>query len=558
METPAAVAAAAKLKKIREAYLKQVPTQLEAIRTAYEELTRQSTLDATLLEDLHRRLHTLKGSSASFGLKRLSAAADTVGVLIKGMMQSPESTDKNWRLHWEDSYSRLEQEVTQLDLTPTVDVRAVELVAASELPVDDRPQKLVYLCEDDSYQRLTLMTQMECFGFRVVSFGTLEQLQKAVNNAPPDILVMDMIFPDRPTGGAEMTETIRQDIGTDLPVIFISSSNHFLSRLAAVRAGSSAYFVKPINVTELCTTISNLTASAQPEPYRILIVDDDPLMTDLYAAILQEAGMSTRAVNNPLQIMEPLNEFKPDLILTDMYMPGCNGMELAATVRQIGHAFSIPIIFLSSETDLGKQFYAMRMGGDEFLTKPVVPENLISAVAGRAERMKIIRSFMVRDSMTGLFNHTATKEHLGVAVARAERNGEEICFAMIDVDRFKLINDRYGHAMGDQVLMALARMLGQRVRKGDIVGRYGGEEFALVLPDCPLTTALELINQLRESFASLRFPVGNETFSSSFSCGVASLSCFPDPEKLCKAADTALYQAKEAGRNRVLAAEVPA
>jgi len=98
--------------------------------------------------------------------------------------------------------------------------------------------------------------------------------------------------------------------------------------------------------------------------------------------ILEGSGMVTMTVNNPLEVMEPLVEFKPDLILTDMYMPGCNGMELASTIRQIGHAFSIPIIFLSSETDIGKQFQAMRTGGDEFLTKPVEPENLIAAVAG--------------------------------------------------------------------------------------------------------------------------------------------------------------------------------
>lgn len=541
-----------KLKKIREAYLKQIPTQVEQIRKGYDDFAKLP-IGGSQLEDLHRKVHTLKGSSASFGLSRLSVAADAAEVLLKEAMQVRGEPPANWHAQWKDCFSRIEQEVAQLDPTTYVDVRAVELVVAGEQS-REREQKLVYLCEDDTFQRLTLSTQIECFGFRVVAFAELEQLQRAVRNAPPDVLVMDLIFPDRPTGGAEVIEAMHGESGEKIPVVFISSSNRFESRLSAVRAGSSAYFIKPINAAELCATLSDLTADEKPDPYRILIVDDDLHMTELYSAILQEAGMVTQALNNPLEIMGPLVDFKPDLILTDMYMPGCNGMELAKTIRQIGHAFSIPIIFLSSETDLGKQFRAMRMGGDEFLTKPVSPENLISAVAGRAERMKIIRSFMVRDSMTGLYNHTATKEHLEVAVAQAERHGTDLCFAMIDVDRFKQINDNYGHAMGDQVLIALARLLGQRVRKTDVVGRYGGEEFAVVLPDCTIDKATQLINQLRESFAALRFPVGADYFSSSFSCGVASLSGAASIEKLCKLADASLYKAKENGRNQVVAA----
>jgi len=190
-------------------------------------------------------------------------------------------------------------------------------------------------------------------------------------------------------------------------------------------------------------------------------------------------------------------------------------------------------------------------GGDEFLTKPIKAQHLISSVAVRAERMKIIRSYMVRDSMTGLFNHTTTKEHLDTAIAHAQRKEEEVCFAMIDVDKFKTVNDSYGHPVGDRVLIALARLLGQRVRKTDVVGRFGGEEFAVVLPGCSISEAVTLLNELRESFAAVRFQAKGEPFSCTFSCGVAPLSLFGDATALCKAADEALYQAKNGGRNLV-------
>ena len=348
-------------------------------------------------------------------------------------------------------------------------------------------------------------------------------------------------------------QTIQSGRETPLPTVFISSQGSLTNRLSAVRAGSSAYLVKPVNMIELCSTLSLLTSVVRPEPYRIMIVDDDPQLAEYHAVILQDAGMITLTVNDPLQVMSPLFEFNPDLILMDMYMPGCNGMELAKAIRQIGTYFSIPIVYLSSETDIDKQFQAMQTGGDAFLTKPIEPHRLVSSVAVRAERMKIIRSSMVRDSMTGLFNHTSTKEHLDTAVAQAQRKQEEVCFAMIDVDKFKMVNDTHGHPMGDHVLIALARLIRQRVRKADTVGRFGGEEFAVILPGCSVSEAVSLINELRESFTAVRFQVKDEAFSCTFSCGVAPLSHYGDATALIAGADEALYIAKNNGRNQVVA-----
>lgn len=549
METKA-VATAAKLQKIRDAYLKHLPTQLAAIADEYERLITEQA-GGKDMATLHRQMHTLRGSSASFGFVRLSAAASEAEKLLKEVLVLQSHPKPGWHGKWQEAFTFVEHEIKAVEPDATIDLRAVELVAANSSVLDKNGQKLIYLCEDDTYQRLTLTAQIECFGFRVVSFGTLEQLQMAVKNAPPDALVMDLIFPGRPVGGSEIISQLATHDEQTIPVVFVTSSNTMTSRIAAARAGSSAYFVKPVNVTELCAVLGRLTSAEIPEPCRILIVDDDPHLTDLYSATLQAAGMETLAVNNPLLLMEPLLEFKPDLILTDMYMPGCSGLELAKTVRQINQVFSIPIIFLSSETDLGKQFQAMRIGGDEFLTKPVDAENLVAAVAGRAERMKILRSYMVRDSMTGLYNHTAIKDHLETAVATARQEKQELCFVMLDLDSFKQINDNYGHSMGDQVLITLARLLVQRLKKTDFAGRYGGEEFALVLPGYALVEAMDLMEHLRAAFAALEFPIAADRFKTSFSCGVAALSRFNDADLLCRAADSALYRAKDKGRNRV-------
>ena len=262
--------------------------------------------------------------------------------------------------------------------------------------------------------------------------------------------------------------------------------------------------------------------------------------------------MLTYQLNEPSRVLEALQEFRPDMVLMDMYMPECNGRDLATLIRQMPNYVGLPIVYLSSETDRKKQFSAMRVGAEGFLTKPVIPEDLVAAVAIRAERTRTLRSLMARDSLTGLFNHTTTTQFLENAIAAAKRGGRTLCFAMLDIDRFKSINDTHGHPVGDQVLLALSRVLQQRLRNSDVVGRYGGEEFAIILPDVTIQRAADLINELRQDFARLVFPSGQGEFSCSFSGGIASYPAHQRMELLREAADKALYEAKRSGRNCVV------
>ncbi|MBT0665275.1 response regulator [Geobacter pelophilus] len=544
------ISVANKLQRIRDSYIKQLPTQLEAIRKAYDDLC-QGPMEDEGLKDLHRLIHTIKGASASFGLSGLSAAAAVGEGLAKEAMQADEIPG-DWRHKMTESINGMSAEAAKIETAQEVDLNTLELVAATESSIG-KETKMVYLCEDDSFQRLTMATQIGCFGFEVVSFADLDQLSQAVKNSPPAAIVMDLVFPGRPLGGAETIQKLQSGQDVAIPTIFISSHDELSFRLAAARAGSDAYFVKPVNLTVLCSTLSLLTSTEKPEPYRVMIVDDDPHLTELYSTILSSAGMVTRTLNDPMLAMPLLFEFKPDLILSDMNMPGCNGIELARAIRQIDAYSGIPIVFLSSETDSDLPFHAMRVGGDEFLSKPIKADHLISAVSARAGRMKTIRQNMVQDSMTGLLNHTNFRERLISEIAESRSCGKKLCFAMIDIDGFKKINDSHGHPTGDRVLIAMARFLQQRCRKTDIIGRYGSNEFGVILPDCDIPTAAPLFEQLRESFAAIRFPAGTDSFSATFSCGIAALPLQGDAEQICKAVDDALSEAKKGGRNKVVA-----
>lgn len=543
------------LKQIRESFLRQLPSQLAGIQEAHETCGKAGATRAEL-ESLFRLIHNLKGASAAFRLGPLSEVAREGEQLAAQALKTGAGVDETWYEAMRNAIVRMRLASTRSESIPV----EPPPLKGSELPAPvslGENRKRVFLCDDDPFQGRTMADQIRCFGFDVHLFEALEPLRKAVEISPPDAIVMDVMFPSRPLGGPETMGLLQAGRAELIPTVFISSQNDLSFRLSAVRAGSSAYMVKPVNITELCSKLARLTSTESPDPCRVLIVDDDFQLAEYHAQILREAGMEARIVTDPLLTMGPLLEMRPDLILMDMYMPSCNGMELAKTIRQISAFLSIPIVFLSSETDEDMQFNAMFMGGDEFLTKPIKPHHLITAVAVRAERMKILRSFLVRDSMTELFNHTATKEFLDTAIADARRTGKELCFAMIDVDKFKAVNDTHGHAMGDRVLIALSRLLQQRLRHSDIVGRFGGEEFAVVLPECELPRAIAILDDLRESFSAITYHTADSTFTSTFSVGVAAWSMHPDPTSLCKAADEALYQAKHRGRNQVVAAPHP-
>jgi len=415
--------------------------------------------------------------------------------------------------------------------------------------------KLVYLWPAQSQDMQEAARQLGYYGFDARLFDTPEQLvADTAAQAPTGILVdCTLACKQAPAQKTALTELAQR-----IPIACMSDQSDIATRLAAVRMGCQAYFTRPLDTTSLLDTLDRLTAPPQADAGKVLIIDDSPSMAAFYAATLNAAGFVCQMITDPLKSLDALYEQPPELILLDMNMPGASGQEIAKVIRQQDAYLSIPIVFLSAESDIGRQREAMSLGGDEFLHKPIQPEHLISAVKSRVIRYRSLRALMVRDSLTGLLNHTSYKERLRVEVARAKRQNKLLSVAMIDIDHFKNVNDSYGHPAGDRVIKNLSRLLKQRLRGADVIGRYGGEEFALALPDTPMEVALKVINNLRESFAAIEQHADNSTFHNTFSAGVAECSpqnpSLMDAETLIKAADEALYVSKHGGRNQVTAA----
>jgi len=530
-----------KLRVLQERFINELPSRLNSILQAW-----QQCQIISVDSDFYRLLHSLAGSAGTFGFPLLGECARELELLVKQLDDT--SADNEKTLVIKQKLNDLEL-IAQQGPNKTAGINKSAL--SSKTVRDDKPA-LIYVLEDDLNLAKETEQQLKHFGYRVEVFHTTTSLQEGISQQVPDVLLADIHLPEGEDAGPRAAAELQKDATHEVPVIFISGHNTWQDRLNAVRAGGQSYLSKPINYSLLLDELEVVTGNKQQTSYHILIVDDTKLLAEHYSTVLQAAGMHTKILNNPENILDVLAESSTDLILMDIYMPGCTGVEAAKVIRQHAAYTNLPIVYLSTEKALDQQLEALRVGGDDFLQKPISDNHLVAAVRIRARRFRELTALMSRDSLTGLLNHINLKLTLEREISQARRRSSPLSFVMLDIDNFKSVNDTYGHPIGDRVIKSLSHLLVKRLRKGDIAARYGGEEFAVVLPDTQPEDALDLINDLRRQFAQILNAHESGDFIVTFSAGIASCPPHKQIEALLEAADSALYQAKHAGRNQVV------
>lgn len=539
----------ARLQALRDDFAAQLPDRISAIECAWRS---RDSATPDELHDLYRKVHSLAGAAGTFGMPELSAQArhieDQLRTLQRGDATSLGSSAKEIG----SGIARLRR-LAEAEVPPAAptDIAGGEAAAAADSAADK-----VYLLTEGDERSTRLQGKLESFGYRMRIFQDRAELFAAVQRERPLALIMDFHTPEAQTACTARLAEYQHAHGSDMPVIFISRDSGFDVRLQAVRAGCYAYLEQPVDISVLVERLHDLRADQVSEPYRAMIIEDDAAVAARYALVLGGAGVQVRVLAEPPQVVAALAEFHPDVLLMDLYLPGCNGTELARLIRQNPSYLSMPIVFLSAETDADVQNSVLMTGGDDFITKPIRDERLVAVVRSRAQRARALQDAMARDSLTGLLKHTKIKEQLDLEIARSRRNGTPLSFAMLDIDHFKRINDSYGHPAGDRVIKGLAQLLRQRLRSTDFIGRYGGEEFAVVLPETDTAGASALLDDLREAFMALEFDNGGAVFNATFSVGVVTAEACESAGLMTDAADRALYAAKEAGRNRVVSVQL--
>ncbi|TFB96142.1 diguanylate cyclase [Cryobacterium sp. HLT2-28] len=299
---------------------------------------------------------------------------------------------------------------------------------------------------------------------------------------------------------------------------------------------------------------------AEPSATTVLITDDSLVIRAVVRSHLEAAGYHVVEAVDGRAAIEHCCQTPPDVILLDIEMPGLDGYEVLEVLKADPLLTDLPVVFLTTLTDMDNVLRGLRGGAHDYLKKPFEPAELVARVAAAAHVKKLQDQLRLRnaeldllsrtDALTGLNNRRHLELVLGHYHADSIRHQDPLSVLLLDIDHFKRVNDGYGHPAGDMVLAEFARRLKSELREGDVVGRWGGEEFLVVFPRTGRDGALVVAERIRQAIAATPIDADGVPISVTVSAGCA-LGPLGTAAELVGRADALLYSAKGAGRNRI-------
>lgn len=291
--------------------------------------------------------------------------------------------------------------------------------------------------------------------------------------------------------------------------------------------------------------------------FNILVVDDDHSALMIMKDIL--SGFKVTTADRGDKALSLLEKMPFDLILLDIMLPDYSGYELFGKIRVMELHSDTPVIFVSAKNEGQDIRTGLECGAHDYITKPLNSDVIISRVEAVLKRSVYERNLLfqaMNDPLTGIYNRNFFFKRAEEELSRALRTDSNVTVAMLDIDRFKTVNDRFGHQAGDFILKAFTDEILHHIRSYDLLARYGGEEFVILLVDCSKWEALDILTRLRKAVAEKFFKFSSFHINFTFSGGISDIKDMKSNSisihDLIRIADSRLYEAKEAGRNRLV------
>jgi len=533
------------LLKLREDYAHKVPELFTEIGAALAGCGRADDDPWPALEDAHRAAHSMNGTGGSLGLPWVSAAGAALENAIGSLLRMRRVSCQPSR----SEPSGLPPGVSEPARAPDDGDRSAAPLSSGEpgsavnvLVVDDDPAFLAHIAIAGREHLI-----------RVLPAKNLAEAIETTKKYRIDCAIVD-IYLERGEDAFEIARILRTaNTEIQLPISFISGNTSLPLRIAVAHAGGSQFLQKPISGQELATAVRHLIARNEQLKPRVLIVDDDEAFLANMKRLLESEHLSLRSLSDPRAALDEIERFRPDIVLLDVVMPEVNGFDVCRVLRASERWKDLPVLFLTVHSNDSVRLKCFEAGGDDYIIKPVLREELLARINVRLERMRLHRERADRDSVTGLLNRRAFLELLQMRLSESKRSLKPLSLALLDIDHFKEINDQHGHLAGDRVLSRFGKLLASRFRTSDVRGRWGGEEFVIAFYGEDAQTSKMIVGRVQDEVRGMAFTGDRgEQFQMTFSAGI---SVFPedgaDLETIFRDVDGKLYRAKRAGRDAI-------
>lgn len=416
------------------------------------------------------------------------------------------------------------------------------------------------LLVDDS-KAITRLLRDRCeavAGVETETAGSLAEVMASIGSDPDRffLAVVDLNLPDAPDG-----EVVDYVLAHEIPVVVLTGHYDDATRERMLAKNVVDYLVKA-SVHEIEHAAHLVRRIRRNREVQVLVVDDSRAYRQYIGELLSLQHLRVLYAENGREALAVMDrEPGISLVVTDYNMPELDGLGLITALRQRRGRDDLAIIGVSDTNQPSLPARLLKTGANDFITKPFLVEEFYCRVTQNldlVEQIRAIRESAVRDYLTGLYNRRHLFEAGEALYSQARRARTSLAAVMLDIDHFKRVNDTYGHLAGDRVLKEIAGVLAKGLRRADLIGRYGGEEFCILLPGIERDALLAKLESLRDRVARTPIAHGAEQLSVTISMG-ANLEPAETLQALIDRADAALYQAKEGGRNRaVMADDLPA
>jgi diguanylate cyclase (GGDEF)-like protein len=408
--------------------------------------------------------------------------------------------------------------------------------------------RLIYLVESDQTLIKQVSLRLKQRGYQVQVFTQLKHLPKAISQQPPAAIIIEVMLSEGEWTAPKVVLGLQKNRPTPLPVIFISSRVDMTARLVAARANGHAYFDKPLNINALIEKLDQLTALADREAYRILIVDDTGKYADKYVKILQSVNMRTLILRDPMKIIEALSKAQPTLILINAQLLGLNALELTVTIRQQEKSNQIPIIFLAQPLESLRQT-TQRGVVDDFLSEAESPEQVIATVTNcikNAERYGQLQELINRDLLTGLYNRRYLLSQL--EVTKPSDSTYPLTVLYIHLDNLHSAGKIMALSESDAIIIDTAKLLREQMNQHDLLARLNDRVFVILSFNRTLEEVKKFAETIRAKLEQRVVKVNEVNLLTTCSIGIGIYHQQTNAQQALLDADLACTQAREQGQ----------